>query len=205
MEWSTWRALMSGERPAPAWLAADNGFTSVLGMREAHARIAAAVRLVTNGQRYNVIDLGCGNGALLAAICEGIPALQPFGIERDPQKLVHAQALFGPAVARWLSCDMFSDVLPDLFSDSLSDLARFETAAERSVALIMPGRLLEARAERAAVLRLWLRDHADIILCYAYPDWMARCGGLDELGRQAGFAALQSIRDDPTIAVGRLA
>ncbi|WP_315800006.1 hypothetical protein [Bradyrhizobium sp. SZCCHNS3002] len=192
MDLSTWRALMSGERPAPDWLAADNGFASVCGMREAHAPIAAAVRTVTAGARYNIIDLGCGNGALLAASCEGTPDLQPLGIERDSRKLVHARAMFGRAVSHWPSCDMFACPAP------------LETAADRSVVLIMPGRLLEAGADRAAALCRWLRSHADIILCYAYPDWIARYGNLDELGRRAGFASLESVGPDRTIAIGRL-
>ncbi|XUM21183.1 hypothetical protein ACRAVF_28000 [Bradyrhizobium oligotrophicum S58] len=192
MDLSTWRAIMSGERPAPDWLAADNGFASVRAMREAHAPIAAAVRTVTAGARYNIIDLGCGNGALLAASCGETPGLEPLGVERDPRKLIHAQAMFGPAVSRWLSCDMFACPAP------------LEKAADQSVILIMPGRLLEAGADRAAALCLWLRDHADIILCYAYPDWIARYGSLDELGRRAGFASWESVGPNRTIAIGRL-
>lgn len=60
----------------------DNGFFSAPGMNEAHDMILEAMRAAPDGA--SVIDLGCGNGALLRKIGRGI------GLEADPEKVKRA-------------------------------------------------------------------------------------------------------------------
>jgi hypothetical protein len=59
-----------------------------------------------------------------------------------------------------------------------------------ALAIVMPGRFVEAGPERAAALRERLRTRCDQLLVYAYGDWLARAGGLTALARQAGLELL---------------
>ncbi len=55
----------------------DNGFATHAGMQEAHSKLLAALKPPYN----TVLDLGCGDGVLLAKI----PAKRRIGIESDPR------------------------------------------------------------------------------------------------------------------------
>src|SRR5262249_60998040 len=63
--------------PPPDWYATDNGFGSVAAMDAAHEPIVAAAARVLGGAGGDVLDLGCGNGALLKKILAALPAPIP--------------------------------------------------------------------------------------------------------------------------------
>ena len=75
---------------------------------------------------------------------------------------------------------------------------------EYSLALLMPGRLIEAGPARSRVLLQRLRERCRRVLVYAYGDWLTRYGGLGELCGRVGLA-LGSTPDvplDPAGSVG---
>lgn len=59
-----------------------NGFASIEAMRAAHQPLIAAA----GGPYDTVLDLGCGDGALLSRI----PARRRIGVEQDPERAKHA-------------------------------------------------------------------------------------------------------------------
>jgi SAM-dependent methyltransferase len=161
--------------PTPDWYASDNGFDSVAAMDAAHMPLVAAAARVLGDAGGDVLDLGCGNGALLAKIRAAAPGAVPFGIDRDPTRIAHAREIH-PGFA-----DHFR----------VGDLMDPESAwaAERRYGLIllMPGRLVEAGPDKAAQLRGELARSGSRLLVYAYGDWLTRYGSLRALAEAAGL------------------
>ena len=170
--------------PRPSWYATDNGFESIAAMEEAHRPIVTAAVAALAGSEGAVVDLGCGNGALLDKMKAAAPGVSPFGIDLDPVHIEHARELHRAAAASFVVGDMFDD--EGLWSSG----NRF------SLAIVMPGRFLEVGPERAVALRARLRTHCDRVLLYAYGDWLARPGGLPALARQARFDLVNQNADE---------
>lgn len=163
--------------PRPSWYATDNGFDSIAAMEDAHRPIvAAAVAALAAGG--DVVDLGCGNGALLDKIASAARGVVPFGVDLDPARVEHARALRRGDAANFVAGDIFDDG------------AIWSPGKRFALAIVMPGRFLEAGPERASALRERLRTRCDQLLVYAYGDWLARAGGLPLLARQAGLELL---------------
>lgn len=179
----TWRALMAAGAAAPAWFPTDNGFASVSDMALAHAPIVDAIVRHATAEQRTVIDLGCGNGALLAAICDRLPGLRPIGVERDADRLTHARTVLPGPVPRWHHADIFA-------------WAQSPPTDERSVVLLMLGRLVEASPDESGRLKRRVAATADLVLGYAYSDWLARYGDLAALCRAVGAVPRQT--PDPT-------
>jgi SAM-dependent methyltransferase len=170
------RATAPSSNGKPAWYASDNGFATVAAMDRAHRPVVAAAVASLGDRGGDVIDLGCGNGALLAKVLEAAPAVVPFGIDLDPDHVAHARELLPTAAENLVSGDLFDD---------------WPWGARRfSLAIVMPGRLLEVDGARATALRERLRDRCDNVLVYAYGDWLAHTRGLAALTRDAGMALL---------------
>jgi hypothetical protein len=179
----TWRALCAAGDSAPAWFAGDNGFTSPSAMRTAHSGIVAGVVLVSPPAGTSVVDLGCGNGALLAAICDRVADLRPIGVERTQDRLAHAAILLPGDLPEWHLGDFF-------------DCEALWSGDQRhGVVLLMLGRLVEVDVGRAEKLRRHLRDAADFVLGYAYPDWLDHYGGLLPLCKAAKAVPLAAPDD----------
>jgi 2-polyprenyl-3-methyl-5-hydroxy-6-metoxy-1,4-benzoquinol methylase len=161
----------------PAWYAIDNGFSSVAAMREAHAPIVEAATEALAGRAGNILDLGCGNGALLEQIVKGVPGVVPYGIDYDAARVEHARSLQADFADNFVAGDLFDDDRP------WSDGRHF------ALAIVMPGRFLEVDAPRADVLRERLRDRCAQVLVYAYGDWLADTD-LSGLAGRAGMSVL---------------
>jgi len=140
----------------PAWLHADNGFSSVERMRTAHEPIVTLSRSVLRGVKGNVLDLGCGNGALLAAICARRAGVNPWGVDRSPVAIAHARLLDPLRSGNFVQADMFHAVR------SLG-LQRFE------LTLFMLGRLLEVPRDTADGFLRQVLAHSGRVVVYAYP------------------------------------
>src|SRR5262249_4817130 len=162
----------------PEWYASDNGFQSRLAMDRAHKPIVELATATLDGKGGNILDLGCGNGALLRKIHEANPEIVPIGIELDPTRLEHARALHPQFADHFTLGDMFE-------SDAL-----WPSSRRYALAILMPGRLLEAGPERAARLKSRLREHCDHLLVYAYGDWRTRYRDLQGLASEAGGSLL---------------
>ncbi len=165
----------AGKTNSPAWYAADNGFASVRAMDEAHAPVVRAAAAALGGPGGAVLDLGCGNGVLLERLVAAAPGVVPFGIDRDPVRIEHAQTLHRKFANHFAAGDMFDD-------------ERLWAGGRRfALAVVMPGRLLETDTTRAAALRERLRSRCDQVLVYAYGDWLAGTT-LAALAQTAGFS-----------------
>jgi 2-polyprenyl-3-methyl-5-hydroxy-6-metoxy-1,4-benzoquinol methylase len=166
-------APIASETPPPAWYASDNGFNTRAAMDEAHRPIVE-LALETLGESGAVLDLGCGNGALLKKIVDARPGVIPFGIDLDETKLAHARELQPAVAANFIAGNMFDGVPLD--ADTVYSLV-----------LLMPGRLLEVDGTAAARLLDWLRGHVVHLIVYAYGEWLTRHGDLAGLAAQAGL------------------
>lgn len=167
---------MALAEPFPHWYHEDNRFASRERMEFVHAPIVAAAVDALAGAGGNVLDLGCGNAALLRRIHQAAPGIVPFGVERVADSVAHARALLPGFASNLLEGDLFE--AETLWDPEL----RF------SLALLSPRRLLEVRPEQASRLREWLRLRCDALLVYAYGT------GLTEFGDLAGFAHQAGIR-----------
>lgn len=76
-------ALAAKLAPKPAQNPLDNGFSSREAQDIAHNRLLKAI----GGPWHVVLDLGCGDGALLAKV----PATRRVGVEMDPMKATKAK------------------------------------------------------------------------------------------------------------------
>ncbi|TMM18441.1 MAG: class I SAM-dependent methyltransferase [Actinobacteria bacterium] len=161
--------------PRPAWYATDNGFGSVGAMHDAHRPIVEAAVAALGRGGGNVLDLGCGNGALLERLAAAAPGLVPFGVDVDPERIEHARQLHPGHGANFVSGDLFD-------SDEL-----WVEGRRYALALLMPGRLLESDEHRAEALRQRIFRSCDRVLVYAYGDWLTRAGDLASLAREAGL------------------
>ena len=91
-------------------------------------------RVTSIGDIGTVIDLGCGNGALLKKISEARTGMIPFGVDADESKLEHARLLQPAFAANFVAGNMFESIPLDA-----------ETVY--SLIILMPGRLLEVDAD----------------------------------------------------------
>jgi hypothetical protein len=133
----------------------DNGFANITSMDTAHSVIFNAVEMsgVRSGR---ILDLGAGDGRLLARITELWPGLQPFAVEADVGRLTR-----GKLRHPWIS-----------FS-----LERVEDCTENEIrpndepwdlVLLMPGRLDEIPKEKAEEVVRVLRRTARHLIIYSY-------------------------------------
>jgi trans-aconitate methyltransferase len=106
----------------------------------------------------NVLDLDCGNGALLANICDRQSGMTPYGVDKSNISLEHAARLLPKFVANFKSGDFFNC---DIWS----------RGPQFALTLIMAGRLLEVEkpiAERlfeCLLKTLQPKSHAICFIC----------------------------------------
>lgn len=157
----------------PPWLARDNGFDSVIGMHVEHARVVEVANTVLSDDALAVLDLGCGNGALLRKLHDHNATIAPFGIDNNATAIAHSAELLPDFPGNCVVGDMFED-------------DRIWAEGKRySLALLMPGRLVEHVGDKANRLRERLATQCEEILVYAYGDWIERYGTLKNLAEAA--------------------
>ena len=76
-------------------------------MKSAHDPIARLAAGFAGSRDARILDLGCGNGALLAKIVEYCPRVIPFGVDADKEKVEHAQMLHSSCTENFRAVDMF--------------------------------------------------------------------------------------------------
>jgi hypothetical protein len=167
--------MVAVDGPKPGWYASDNGFASVEAMDAAHAPVVEAAVAALGGTGGDVLDLGCGNGVLVQKIEAAAPGVVPHGIDVDPARIEHARLVVPRHAGNFVAGDLLDDttVWPD--------------GRRYAIAVLMPGRLLEAGPERSAALLRRLRERCAQVLVYAYADWLERPGGLAGLAREVGL------------------
>jgi len=162
----------------PAWYWADNGFSNVEAMNEAQAPIVDLASSLLLETHSTVLDLGCGNGALLQKILQKKPCIAPYGIDLSSESIAHAGILLPDFSDNFKAADMFEN--PEAFWGD-----RYF-----SLAIVMPGRFLETGSDRANRLRRLLGKKCKSLLLYAYGDWLERFGTLSALAKKSGFSVL---------------
>lgn len=133
----------------PSWR--DNGFATWAAMEAAHATIERAVP----ADAQSIIDLGCGDGALLARLRASRPGARCVGVDCDAGRIARGRRRH-PALA--LEVGRIED--------------RIQVLRDVDVALFMPGRLFELPQELAHHLMLALRNRQRVkrLVAYAYSD-----------------------------------
>jgi SAM-dependent methyltransferase len=159
----------------PDWYHLDNLFSSRARMDEVHAPIVALARDTLGGQGGVVLDLGCGNGALLARLHLVDPGVVPYGVDIEADRIEHARELLPRFASNFIVADLYS--------------AHALTAPDRHYALVLLAgmRLLEGTPGQATRLRAWLRDHTENVLLFGYGKSLTDFGGLVGLAREAGL------------------
>lgn len=140
------------------WYYLDNGFSSRSGMKSQHRPIVELGREQLDGVNGNVIDLGCGNAALLAKICEDRPGLVPWGCDVCSEALEHARVLLPEFAGNFLLSDMFD---PELWT----------SGRHYALTILMAGRLKDAHAMAAQALLSNIARHSNRVLLYLSREW----------------------------------
>jgi hypothetical protein len=168
-----------------AWYHDDNQFSSRKRMDRAHAPIVDLAVSALGPAGGTVLDLGCGNGALLAKVCGRCPAAVPVGVERDPARAEHARRILRRFSGGVVTGDVFA--LPSALS-------------ERRYALVLLS-ISRLRDDPSAAPRLldWVRARGERLLVFAYGPWIERAGSL------AALAAPFGIETGPTPPSARAA
>jgi hypothetical protein len=165
------------------WYFEDNGFYSKYDMDYAHRPLVDALSKVA---KTSVLDLGCGNGALLRKTLAHQPSLVPFGVDVDRAKLDHAKLLLPTHRDNFIEGNFFEREL----WNSIPDVG---------VIIFMLGRLTEiSRVEAAEFLRR-TRHKSRCMLVYAYPDWLQN-RTLEAVGAALGLVLSNHLRSDNYVA-----
>ena len=178
-----------GQGPVPerAWLYIDNGFSSRQAMDDLHRPIVTAARQVLDGRPGNVLDLGCGNGALLAKICTPGTGLVPYGVDNREPPLAHAVEVLPAFAANFFKSNMF-------------DCQTWGQDRRYSLAIVMAGRLSEVERRTADRILSALQETSESVLFYCYPGTGSR-----SLGSVAAEFGLDLCwQDDAGVAIGTI-
>lgn len=160
------------QKPRPAWYHTENGFSTRHGMDVSHRPLVALAREALAGAEGSVLDLGCGNGALLEKICRGRAELVPCGVDVNAAAVEHARELLPDAAAGFVRSDLFA---PSVWVHG----------RRHALAILMIGRLLEVSRPRADALLAAIRAHCDRLLVYAYDGYDP--AGLPALAARLGL------------------
>ena len=181
------------------WYWHDNGFRSRESMEQAHAALVdgcMGIVMDCAAPTPRILDLGCGNGALLRSLREKL-SMQGrdsvlYGIDSNPMSVAHSKRILVGDRATILRGDMFDRALP-IWSDSLP----FD------VAILMPGRLSEVDVERRTAFLRALGSNARHIVCYCYSEWATNETHFEELIERSGLEFLHRL-GVPRVALARV-
>jgi Methionine biosynthesis protein MetW len=165
---------LQDHRPRPARYYQDNGFASRQGMDRAHQPVVTLALALLPPQGGRVLDLGCGNGALLRKLQHRNQDIAPYGLEIDAAKIAYAHELLPGCEDRFFSGDMFTNE------------AVWQAVDRYDLVILMLGRLLEVSGEQAEKLKARLRSHAARLLVYVYADYPLAGGDLALMATEAG-------------------
>lgn len=153
------------------WQYRDNGFSSFKTMERYHTPVVTLARQQLEGVSGAVLDLGCGNGALLRSICKGRDDLIPCGVDVNCEVVERARKLTQDAAPSFRCKDAFA---LDVWSSS----------QHYALAIISIRLLTHAGAKSTPKLLASIRRHCDRLLVHLYDD--PGKGGLDAAAHRAG-------------------
>jgi len=167
----------------------DNGFTSRKGMMSAHQPLVKALIGLERNRCARILDLGCGNGALLESLTRADPTFVPYGVEHNFSHYRHAQIVLDDYREHFFQGDMFDD------SPVWSMGEKFDFV------LLMPGRLLERTPLETRFLRKKIMRHAKNLVVYAYGDWLSRFGDIINLASACRLQNIRSLHNSSSVGV----
>jgi hypothetical protein len=147
----------------------DNGFGSAEGMAASHRVMIDATVSLLDGQTGNILDLGCGNGLLLAAIAHRLPGVTPMGVERARDRANRARATLEQAGGHVYVGDIFSLEQPWFNGESFL------------LTILMIGRLLEVDLGSRRDLIADVERHTNLLLLYTYGDSLSMSDAASQL------------------------
>jgi SAM-dependent methyltransferase len=172
------------------WLFLDNGFTSLERMLSCHEKLAQAIlgEILDQQQPMSVVDLGCGNGALLKRIYTANRLIVPYGIELSHRKIANARILNPEFSGNFWVGDIFS-------GGSLRYLP-----SKIDIALLMLGRFLDVSATISNNLISFIIEHVHKLIIYAYGDTGGLTDVLIVLAKAANLAIDRLLYSDDQVA-----
>jgi SAM-dependent methyltransferase len=165
----------------------DNGFSSKYAMDRSHRPIIDLVGNLLRGlssppkDRLRVLDLGCGNGALVRKLADLHPAVVPAGVDLSPEKIFRAQQWHRRFAGEFRVASLFD---ADIFDGRGSD------CDDNYLTILMLGRLIEVPRPIARQFLERLRGRTHHILVYAYDDYLQKFGPLARMAADAGIRLL---------------
>jgi 2-polyprenyl-3-methyl-5-hydroxy-6-metoxy-1,4-benzoquinol methylase len=168
----------------PRWYHEDNGFSSREAMELAHQPLVACARRVLSagagryGPRRRVLDLGCGNGALVRAIARLHVGVVPAGVDVAAARVRHARRLLPGFAGEFRVGNLFHPA-------SLGPTVR-----RNFLVILMLGRLIEVPRERALALLTRLKGRTCHLLVYAYEDYIRQTMPLSAMSARVGLQLL---------------
>lgn len=160
----------------PEWYARDNAFRSLEWMERLHGPIIELTQRFLDRPGGSIIDLGCGNAALLKRITKAAPGSIPFGIDYETDSIAHAKILLPEYAANFYCANLLGGA-EDLWA----------TGRTFTVAILMPGHLLIGPQAKIERLKKRLTEQCRHVIAYCYQDWILRFGSLEVLARAAGL------------------
>ncbi len=161
----------------PAWHYTDNGFQSADGMNRAHQPLIDVAKQTLQSTSGSILDLGCGNAALLLKICKDKSDFIPYGVEIHESKILHGQTLI-------------PEYPDNLFVGDIFDSSGMWRNQQYDLVILMLGRLLEVDDLTRENLKNWLLISAKNIIVYVYPDYLQQDQTLSTLAEKAGIELL---------------
>lgn len=158
------------------WYYKDNGFGSLAEMRRAHAPLLRTLRTVPTNDRASVVDLGCGNGALLRELCRTSDAVVPFGVDFTAEKIERARSLLPAYRDNFVCADIYA-----------VDAWAVDRLAHCDLCLVVPARLMQAEPAHRAPLMQWLNHDCGCRIVYAYVDALMKYGSLTTMTEAVGW------------------
>jgi len=162
------------------WYFRDNGFSSRYAMDLSHQPILNLAYACLSQPFGKVLDLGCGNGALLRKIWLKHPTLIPCGVDVIPEKINHAKLLLPEYKGNFVIANIFD----------VENFWSFEE--EYSLVILMLGRLIEVAPIQTKQLLDRLKTKSSQVLVYAYDDYIREHGSLEQMAKRIGIELLNS-------------
>ena len=173
-----------------SWYYSDNGFDSIKSMDSFHKPIIKLVISTLKGKKANIIDFGCGNGALLKKIYDLNHNVVPFGIEIDKNRLKHVKILF-------------PDFTDNFFTGNIFEIDKpWTNKVKYDLAILMPGRFTEYSNEyRKNKFKEKIKKHTDKLLVYYYGGGTKRWKNIKELSNEVSIRLVsKSINKNVSLA-----
>lgn len=156
------------------WYFRENGFSSRYMMDISHQPILNLACSCLSQSSVKILDLGCGNGALLRKIWLKHQSVIPYGVDVIPEKIAHAKLLL-------------SEYENNLAIANIFDVESFWPSNEEyDVAILMLGRLIEVSPIQTNQLLSRLKNQTSQVLVYAYDDYIREYGSLEQMAKQVG-------------------